>query len=75
MKFHSKSELSVVYKTKAQQQAELADLAEVLFISVLEAGDDSDGNGLSTTGLMLPNIWCMSCIAFSSIAFAYFKCR
>jgi len=37
----------MVYKTKAQQQAELAELAEVLFISVLETGDDSD-HGLDT---------------------------
>jgi hypothetical protein len=52
VKFHSKSELlallqSMVYKTKAQQQVELAELAEVLFISVLQTGDDSD-HGLDT---------------------------
>ena len=44
VKFHSKSELLallqlMVYKMKAQQQAELA---EVLFISMLETGDHSD---------------------------------
>ena len=44
---HSKSELSavlssMVHKSKAQQQAEFAELAEVLFIAVLETGDKED---------------------------------